>query len=150
MSRWLLFNILGFLVFIVGLSVFDFNSLRKTFLQSGPSQDPVISISLPENVAVNQPFDIRWTVDTVTPRFTTGTSIYWSQDSSPSALSKTDKPDVVSYTNNLTDYLNTNIELPAQFVGSLTLSQPGTYYFRAHSLIEGQNYWTPEISLVVK
>lgn len=52
------------------------------------------------------------------------------------------------------DYGNTTgavepAQVPDEFDADETFDEPGTYYFRAHAIVDGENLWTPEIAINV-
>ena len=132
----------------IALSVYDYLTLRRTALNSGPSLPPSLSLELPS--PVDRQLNLTWKIDSATPRSTDFTTVYWSQESSPSSLSTTDSPAAAGYPNHLTDYTDGNFFLPAIFPGRLNFSTPGVYYLRAYAYIDGQHYWTEQLPLEIK
>lgn len=133
----------------LGLVFYNYTLAQNRLKEERPSQLAVELQKTPPSVSVNQPANFSWRVLAPESFFTTDTAIYWSYDSTPSALVKYDSPDAVKYTNNTPDYLSGHFQLPQNFDLNIAFNRPGTVYYRAYAKV-GNNYlWTDEKSIKI-
>jgi len=59
-------------------------------------------------------------------------------------------PGAAEYPNVLPDYAQGSFALPRTFTGAVTFPAAATYYYRAHAVIDGKHYWSPEYMIVVQ
>lgn len=78
------------------------------------------------------------------------TTIYYGQVSSSAVLGNQVLPTDTRYTNVVKDFIKGDYLVPLQFIANEKFTFPGTYYFRAYALIDSDNYWTEEHTLIVK
>lgn len=79
------------------------------------------------------------------------TSIYFGQISTPGSLSKTTDPTSTTYvTDMIKDFSNGKYAVPLTFVGNIQIATPGSYFYRMHALVNGENIWGDEGSIDVK
>lgn len=106
-------------------------------------------MNAPKEATANQVFTITWRIDGP-PSTIHHTSIHYGTESNPGALGKEVKPDDTKYTDLVKDFTKGDYSIPLQFVGNSKVAASGTYYFRAHAIINDKNYWTNEQILEVK
>ncbi|MEM4331952.1 MAG: hypothetical protein QW500_01590 [Candidatus Micrarchaeia archaeon] len=58
-------------------------------------------------------------------------------------------PDRTSYTLSTPGYPAGSYNVPGKFTDSIMMSEPGTYYARAHTVVDGKHVWSEEISFTV-
>lgn len=109
----------------------------------------VTILDAPAEVDADKIFAFTWKVDGV-PATINYTSIHLGTVSTPGTLGKDVKPEDTNYTDLVKDFVKGNYGIPLQFVGNQKISEAGTYYYRGHAIVNGQNYWTDEKTLVVK
>lgn len=96
----------------------------------------------PSNVSASQEFNVTWYVDPgASGTFNvTETSVYWSNQS----VQDPESPE---------DYGNTSGAqtgtIPGNFSANLTFEEADTYYIRAHAFIEGNDYFSEEVTIEV-
>lgn len=127
------------------------NTYKNKNSLTGPQSTLSISLIDPQDVtSVNEPTKISWTVDTNASFKAKSITLFYSRQSTPSALLKTDSPEAVGYTNFTTGFLKGEFFLPYTFDTTLTFDMPQTIYYRAYAKVNGENLWTPEYQLLVK
>ena len=109
----------------------------------------VTVIDGPKEVVEDQIFSFTWRVDGV-PATINHTSVHYGTVSNPGVLGKDVAPDATEYADLVKDFAKGSFNVPLQFVGNTSITKPGTYYYRGHAIINEQNYWTDENTLVVK
>ncbi len=109
----------------------------------------VSMISAPKEASAGSTISFTWRVSGPSTTINQ-TSVHLGKISVPGTLGPEVKPKDTKYSEMIDQFADGEYKIPLQFVGNIKLSSPGTYYYRAHALIEGQNYWTDESSLEVK
>jgi len=139
-------TLIGFsllVIFIAALTVIFFP------LAAPPSSPTVAFIDLPEQPAIGHPFPVSWRVDS-SPTSTPFTAIYFDTIATPSALTASDYPDRVGYRYHTTDFTSGTFDLPDTFTAILTPPpRADTLYLRGYAKINGQHFWTDEITLTL-
>lgn len=113
---------------------------------------PDYSVSLlnyPKDVTVKTLAAFTWRVDGPQATTINHTSIHFGTESSPGELGKEVKPADTTYTDLVKDFVEGKYNIPLQFVGNVKFTKLGTYYLRAHAIVNDQNFWTQEYSLEV-
>lgn len=108
----------------------------------------VTVLNAPTEVVEDTVFAFTWRVDGI-PTTINHTSIHFGTVSQPGELGKEVAPQDTKYSDLIKDFAKGNYNIPLQFVGNSTIARPGTYYYRGHAVINGQNYWTAESTLEV-
>lgn len=109
----------------------------------------VTILNAPSEVVEDSVFAFTWRIDGI-PTTINHTSIHFGTVSQPGELDKEVAPQDTKYSDLIKDFAKGNYNIPLQFVGNSTIARPGTYYYRGHAVINGQNYWTAESTLEVK
>ena len=92
-----------------------------------------------------------FTWDITGPDGTTGyTAILYGKESNPGILDSTVAVSETPYSVLVTDYTAGSFNIPLRFVGNVTISEPGVYYFRALSIVNEKNIWSDEKSFTVR
>jgi hypothetical protein len=138
-----------FLLVILGLIYYNYQRQQANLRQARQTQFSIEFEKIPETLVVNQPANFSWKVSAPESFSTTATGIYWSYDSSPSALTKLDSPKAVNYQNFTEDYSSGLFKLPDTFDLNLKFSKVGVIYLRAYALIDKDHLWTQERQIVV-
>lgn len=103
----------------------------------------------PKETEAGKVLTFTWRVDGA-PTTITHTSVHYGRTSVPGELGKDVKPAEVPYSDLIKDFADGKYNIPLQFVGNTRVLSSGTYYYRAHAIINGANYWTSEYTLEVK
>ncbi|MBI4991508.1 hypothetical protein HZB96_05465 [Candidatus Gottesmanbacteria bacterium] len=78
------------------------------------------------------------------------TSVHYGLVSHSGVLDQNVKPADTKYADMVEDFADGKYNIPLQFVGNTNITTAGTYYYRAHALVNGKNYWTDEYSFEAK
>lgn len=78
------------------------------------------------------------------------TTVYLATISTPGLLTVTVNPTDTRYTQNIKDFMDGTYNIPLQFIASIKVDTPGTYFIRAYALIGTKHYWSNEQEIVVK
>lgn len=115
-----------------------FESYRLTFVDS------------PKEVISGNNAAFTWRIDGP-PTTINHTAVHFGTVSTEGDLGKDVKPEDTKYTSEmLKDFNSGKINIPLQFIGNISITTPGKYYYRAHTLVKGKNYWSDEYALEVK
>lgn len=142
---------LGILILITFFSIFyNTAKLQKTLKNNRQTTFDISLVNPPEKTKAETKQLFSWKVDAPNNFSTNITTLYWSYDSSPSALTKFDSPQAVGYPNYAYDYFNgPYIHLPDIFDVLIKFPKNGTVYYRAYAKIGEDHLWTPEYQLEV-
>lgn len=141
--------ILGAIVFL-GLVYFNYLKAQRDIQDTKPSPLSISLVSFPEKIKAGSTGTFIWTVDASSDLSTTFTTIYWGEESSPSALTKLDSPEAVGYPNSQLDYASGSFRLPDTFDVNILFSKPGNIWFRAYAKVKGEHLWSEEKLLGVE
>lgn len=146
MTRRLL--LLASLVFFA-LVGYNYFLAQKQLAKTSPTRLSVELIALPAETTVRTPTRLSWHIEGPDNFFAEKTTLFWSYDSSPSALARTDSPEAVRYTNFLSDYTEGLFRLPDDFDVNLSFPKAGLVYLRAYAKVGDNHLWTPEAKIIV-
>ncbi|KKT29845.1 MAG: hypothetical protein UW41_C0014G0012 [Candidatus Collierbacteria bacterium GW2011_GWC2_44_18] len=144
-----------FLYILVGLGTFfslvyfNYFQAQKAIKNTHSSPLSVELVSYPELLSVDSKGTFLWQVESSPDLFTTFTTIYWSYQSSSSALTKLDSPQAVAYPFSLPDYIGGRYRLPNDFNLSIKFNKLGKIFFRAYAKIGSEHLWSDEKSLEI-
>ncbi len=148
LQKLFLYTFLGLVSFLF-LVLFNYFKAQEALRSRGESPLGIEITSFPETVKVGDSANFVWQVDTAPDLSTPYTTIYWSYESSPSALTKSDSPLAVKYPHFALDYTSGRFMLPSTFDQNILFDQPGKVFFRAYARVGADHLWSPEASLVV-
>ena len=97
-------------------------------------------VNAPASVLVGKPFTITWKVDSPVQKTIAHTAIHYGPRSVPNPTAPSDYP--------LTPDIKSGV-IPGTFSIQFTITPTGTYYYRAHAIIDGQNVWSDERMITV-
>lgn len=137
-------------VFFVSLVLYNYRQAQTRLKETRETKFTISMVNAPKEASVKIPANFKWLIDAPDNFVTTTTTLYWSYDSTPSALTKLDSPKAVGYSNKTQDYLEGRFKLPDEFDLNVSFPKTGTVYFRAYALIGNDHLWTEEKSLMVK
>ncbi len=149
MRKIILYFSVAALVFL-GLVFYNYRQAQTRLKETRETIFTISMVNAPTEALVKIPANFKWLIDAPENFVTTSTSIYWSYDSTPSALTKLDSPKAVGYPNKGQDYIEGKFKLPDEFDLNISFPKAGTVYFRAYALIGNDHLWTEEKSLMVK
>lgn len=92
----------------------------------------------PSSAEAGQEATIRWSVSgdaALTPH----TAIHYGTSSVPNPTGPSDYAKATPFQCQIT-----NCPIPSPFSATLKIDEPGTYYYRAHAVINGENVWSEE------
>lgn len=135
-------------VVFVSLVFYNYFQAQKN-LSTRPSEFDVTLQNTPLESRVGDQVSFRWLVNSTGSFSTISTAIYWSENSSPSALTQNDSPQAVGYPYQTPDYLNGVFTLPDSFDANIVFQSADTIYYRAYAKINGQHYWSDEKKLII-
>lgn len=123
---------------------------EKTFVVSEIPKNKIIVTDYPANISSGSIATFTW--DIYGPSTTTGyTVITGGKESKPGHLNESvaisDTPYSLIF---VQEFINGSYPIPLRFIGNGAFFDPGTYYFRAYSWINGKNIWSDEHSLTVQ
>lgn len=104
----------------------------------------------PANARAGTPVPLSWEVRAAVGSSATHTAVHWGPTSTSGELGTEVAPGAAGYPNLLPDYAQGSYALPRTFSGALTFPSAGTVYYRAHAIIDGKHYWSPEHVIVVE
>ena len=142
-NKSLLTIIVAIAVF-VGFVYFNYLKAQRDIRDTKPAPLSVDLISYPEKIKPGSSAAFIWRVNSSPDLSTTYTTIYWSYDSSPSALTKSDSPDAVRYPHSQVDYASGNFRLPDTFDVNVLFTKPGRIFFRAYAKVKDDHLWSEE------
>ncbi len=106
-------------------------------------------VNAPSEVAAGAITTFTWRIDGP-PTKIHHTSVYLGTTSNPGDLGKDIKAADTKYTEYVKDFADGDYDVPLLYVGNITLSNPGKYYYRVHAVIKDKDYWSDEYSLEVQ
>ena len=139
---------LGFLFFLV-LIYYNYTGAQKRLREARETQFSIDLTEFPTETSAGQSNHFAWRVDAPESFSAVKTGIYYSYDSTPSALFKGDSPEAVNYANFTFDYTSGLFQLPDIFDLDLSFNQKGVVYFRAYALVDRDHLWTGEKQLKI-
>jgi len=140
--------LLGIVIFI-GLVGYNYLIAQKKIRETKPSPLGITLESYPETVISGQTGTFIWHIEGSPDLSTPRTTIYWSYDASPSALTQKDSPEAVGYANHPEDYFHGIFALPDNFDLNLKFDKLGKVYFRAYAKVGDDHLWTDEQTIEV-
>ena len=127
-KRLVSYSIIGFL-FLLVLIYYNYSLAQKRLREARETQFSIELTEFPTEANAGQPTRFAWRVAAPESFSTVKTGIYWSYDSSPSALFKGDSPEAVNYANFTFDYAGGLFQLPEIFDLDQSFDQKGVVYF---------------------
>ncbi|MGC9057701.1 MAG: hypothetical protein ACP5H8_01310 [Candidatus Micrarchaeia archaeon] len=77
------------------------------------------------------------------------TAVHYGKISTPIVDEKT-SPENTNYNLMIEESSGKALTVPGEFNGAVQITEPGTYYARAHTVVEGKHIWSNEIVFTVK
>lgn len=117
-------------------------------LQVKPASYSVTLVNVPNQTAAGAVTTFTWRVDGP-PATINHTSVHFGRTSTPGSLDTNIAPSDTTYEDLIKDFDKGKYNIPLQFVGNTPIATPGSYFFRAHAVIDGKHFWTDERALEV-
>ncbi len=109
-----------------------------------PTITPTVTIlSAPTTATTNQDIFIDWMINS-DPGTTSHTAVHYGLYSIPNPTGPNDYPYASVYIGT-----NAPVKIPGEFSTTINIQDPGTYHYRAHTVINGQDYWSAERTITV-
>ena len=113
-----------------------------------PVGEPSIAIArAPETVQAGEKVTIVWRVESPTPKEIPHTAIHYDTTSSPGKFGLDTSPNPKDYSLVTKEFYDGAFGIPDTFTTTITVEE--TIYYRAHAVVDGDNYWTEERSITV-
>lgn len=107
-------------------------------------------IGLPGRTAPNETLRVTWRVKSSSRMQATHTAVHYDYSSHPGTLGSDAGPAASGYPFLTPEFASGNFTVSNTFVGSIAPDREGTLYMRAHTVINGKNYWTEEKQVEVR
>jgi hypothetical protein len=107
---------------------------------SGTGEPRITLVNYPSRATTTSSLTFTWSIDSGEKIDIDHTAIHY--DTNP--VSNPTSPNDYSRASSVQSG-----EIPGTFSTSLTIQVPGTYYFRAHAIVDGKHVWSEERSIIV-
>lgn len=111
--------------------------------EAGKEPDANVGIKMESGLdtsSINVPIILKWSISSDKPGSTQHTSVHYGKVSVPAPSSPSD----YGFSGKVLSG-----DLPGNFSDSVTIQEPGIYYMRAHTVVEGRHFWDDEKTLIV-
>ena len=140
----------GGAIVIVLIALITWAGTMAEEVQQSTSGTAVEVSAPPASGRAGSPVPLTWGVQAPVGAVATHTAIHWGTNSVAGELGTDVGPGAAGYPNLLPDYAQGSFALPRTFTGAVTFPAAGTYSYRAHAIIDGKNYWSPEYTVVIQ
>lgn len=138
------FTLLACITIFLGLVYYNYQ-VAQNGLQNRVSTPQVATIiSFPNTLKQGSSGNFAWQVSASSDQKTNSTTIFYSYESTPSALTIKDSPEAVKYQSSLPDYMYGTFFLPDTFDVNISFPHPGRVWFRAYANIRDEHIWSEE------
>lgn len=136
---------------LVGAGCAKNDSNKQQAAEQGQAGVPVIAFSsIPKNINSGQALEVAWGVRAIEPGDqAVHTAVHYSYKSHSDDFDTTVTPAESEYETLTQDYASGSFVLPQNFPATIAGLKDGMVYLRAHVIINGKNYWTPEEQVAV-
>ena len=141
---------IGGVVVVILISLITWMGVREDERAQVSVGTSVVVLAPPEGARASVPVSFVWEVRAPVGSTATHTAIHWDAVSHSEAFGTDATPAASGYPNFLPDYATGSFALPRSFTGIVTFSAAGMYSYRAHAIVDGKHYWSPEYSVVVQ
>lgn len=146
---------ISYIVIVSAVALMIISGCVSTPPETTPTPTPVVTptptpvpttgtsvevLKAPDTAEAGKSFEISWRVNSPVVKNISHTAVHYGPESKSEPLT------LVSYPN-LTTPQGGNI--PADFSANITISKAGVIYYRAHVIIDGGNYWAPEMTITI-
>ena len=111
---------------------------------------PTISlVTLPASVQEGQTFTVQWNVDSTMPLTATHTAVHYDVVSHPGTFGLDITPAKSGYPSFTQKYASGEFALPGMFSADIVVPSGSILYLRAHVIVNGNNVWTDEKTIMI-
>lgn len=115
-----------------------------------PADWNVEMVNAPQTAVAGKTATFTWKVNGPATEINE-TTVYFGKTSEPGSLPKTTDPKSTPYTADMIkDFANGKYSVPYTYVGNIQIATAGSYFYRLHALVNGENVWGDEGTLDVK
>jgi cytochrome c oxidase subunit II len=108
-------------------------------------------VSVPTSILEGSSASVTWRVDTNAVGTVPHTAVHYDTSSHPGVLGLSDGPAASGYPGMTTQFSSVTSAIPGTFTDAITAPSGASMIFlRAHVIVDGQNYWTDEVSIPVE
>ena len=138
-TKWILFFSL---IFLFGCTQAQTGNVVQTMEKV--SKDPSVTVTnAPDESYTGQQFTIAWKIDG--EGSTQHTAVHYGPSSVSNPTAPSDYPKATEF-----QCQDASCNLPNSFSASLSIGTPGKYYYRAHTIVDGKNYWSDEKEIMIE
>jgi len=108
-----------------------------------PTQEPGTSVEVlnaPATAVAGKSFDVVWRVNSPSVKTIPHTAVHYGPQAQVEPLSLSSYPSLTPVQNGT---------IPANFSVRITINSTGITYFRAHAIVDGVQYWSPERTITI-
>jgi len=137
------------LLLIVFASLTVYGCSHPAQQQTEPPIETPIKITVtdaPETATVDESFSITWKIESEAKTIP-HTAVHYDYSSHAGAYGTDVAPGASGYTELTPNFAQGSFEIPDTFTVSITPSENGVLYYRAHAIVDGMQYWTEEMSI---
>ena len=115
-----------------------------------PAEWKVILLDGPKTAVAGKTTTFTWRVEGPGTEINQ-TSVYFGKVSTPGSLPKTADVASTTYTvDMIKDFANGKYTIPLSFIGNIQIATAGSYFYRVHALVNGENVWGDEGTIDIK
>lgn len=140
--------IIGIIIFC-GLIGYNYQVAQKKIKETKPSPLGIHLQSPPNKITLGETVTLVWNIESSPDLSTPQTTIYWSRNATPSALTQKDSPQAVGYEYHQEDYFTGSFKLPDTFDLNIKFDKLGDVFFRAYAKVGDNHLWTDEFKIEV-
>lgn len=152
-----LFIIIIVLAAAVGVVAINLNkkNVPETKVPSVIVPKRLVTLSItdfPEMIKVGKTSEFTWKIETAIPVVTTHTAIHYGTLSHAGEYADASGPELVGYPKLTGDYLDRASDIPGIFTAKIIAAPDDApaMFARAHVVVAGKHYWSPQIEIKVQ
>lgn len=154
-GMWIVIIIVVILLVGIGVYLLEITKSTSTPVQANPTpteqqtiipsiQPTVTILSAPLTANTNEDIYIDWVINSY-PGTTSHTAIHYGSYSVPNPTGPNDYPGASKYIG-----ADKPVNIPGEFSTTIKILQSGIYYYRAHTVINGKDYWSNERMITIR
>ena len=108
-------------------------------------------VSVPTRVEEIEPIQVNWQIESDSPLTAVHTAIHYDTTSHANVFTTEVGPQDSGYQSLTKQYASGEFSVPGMFYASFAVPKEAEkVYLRAHTIIEGKNYWTDEVNVAIE
>lgn len=112
-------------------------------------ETPVVQLtSYPTEINAGEAAQFKWSISGVKGTVA-HTAVHFGKQSTP-VVNENTGPEDTNYELMTQEYSSGSYSVPGMFTSNIIIDEPGTYYARAHTIVDGKNVWSDEVSFTVQ